>query len=78
MTDHQFEVELRIRAYKDQINGYILGWPQRENFEPFVPRVEGADGELNRQGTLDLPCYSAFTDADKVELLNTEPCPRTR
>ena len=78
MTDHQFEVELRIRAYKDQIDGYILGWPEREDFHPLVPVIKDRNGKLDRQETLDLPSYHTFTEADKVELLNTEPCPHDR
>ncbi len=72
MTNHQFEVELRIRAYIDQISGYILGWPQRETFTPIVPTINKADGSIDRQKTLDLPCYCSFTDDDKRLLLNTE------
>lgn len=75
MNDHQFKVELRIRAYKDQIDGYYLGWPQRENFVPIVPCIEGSNGNIDRQRTLELPCYHTFSDDDKERLLSAEPVP---
>jgi hypothetical protein len=75
MNDHQFEVELRIRAYKDQIDGYYLGWPQRENFQPIVPSVKDEAGKIMRERTLELPCYSTFSKDDRERLLSTDPVP---
>ncbi len=66
MTDHQFLVELRIRAYIDQIDGYPLGHPSREYFSPIVPTLGGET--VNREGTLALPCYHNFTDEERAKL----------
>jgi hypothetical protein len=82
MTDRQFMVELRIRAYIDQIAGYPLGHPGRENFRPIVPTHQtGAGGEhlsspeplrINRKLTLELPCYHNFTEEDRKLLLESD------
>lgn len=73
MTDHQFMNELWIRAYIDQIEGYPLGHPGRENFVPIVPSCRDSnDGPVNRENTLDCPCYDRFTSEDREALLKRE------
>lgn len=67
MTDHQFVVELRIRAYIDQISGYPLGHPAREDFSPIVPTI---GDPINREATLDLAAFSSsFSDEQKKKML---------
>lgn len=69
MTDHRFVIELKIRAYIDQIAAYGLGHPSREYFEPVVPILKNADDSINRRGTLNLPCFrNAFNDAERQVL----------
>jgi len=73
MTDHQFMVELRIRAYIDQIDDYPLGHPKRENFKPLVPaNYDSDDAPVNREMTLGNPCYHKFTAEDRELLLQRE------
>lgn len=73
MTDEQFLTELRIRAYTDQIAGYPLGHPARENFEPIIPRaLDTNEGPLNRKVTLEFPCYHNFTKEDHKLLLKVD------
>lgn len=70
MTDHQFMVELRIRAYISQIAGYPLGHADRETFEPTVPSFRDSnDAPVNREKTLEFPCYDGFTPEDREALL---------
>ena len=70
MTDHQFMVELWIRAYRDQIDGYPMGHPGRENFEPMYPyNLDSKDGPVNREKTLENPCYHTFTAEERALLL---------
>lgn len=73
MTDHQFLVELRIRGYIDQIAGYPLGHPKRETFDPMFPyNQDSDDGPVNREATLENPCYHAFTPEDRQLLLKRD------
>jgi len=69
MTDESVRNELWIRAYMDQVDGYAFGHPGRIGFRPTVPIFEHADGSLNREKTLELPCYHKFTSDQRVALL---------
>lgn len=73
MTDKQFMNELWIRGYIDQIAGYPLGHPGRENFNPIIPFNQDSDnGPVNRERTLENPCYHLFTADDRKMLLKRD------
>jgi len=68
MTDQQFENELWTRAWIDQIAGYPLGSPQRNQaFQPVVFPF------ASREEALDSPAYvNAFTPEERALLLQRE------
>jgi len=68
MTDAQFATELRINAYVNQIAGYPLGHPARENFKPIVVTFRKPDGSFDRRRTLDLPAYTFTADQQAMML----------
>lgn len=70
MTDKEFKNELWIRAFIDQIGGYYPGHPGRTGFEPMVPQNLDENGKLDRETTLESPCYHKFTQFERVLLLD--------
>ncbi|HLJ88824.1 MAG TPA: hypothetical protein VKZ53_18540 [Candidatus Angelobacter sp.] len=69
MTDLQFQRELWINAYINQIGGYPVGDPARQNFNPVLSIVKNVDGSIHRARTLDSPAYT-FSDTERDALLN--------
>lgn len=70
MTDHAFLVELHIRAYMDQVDGYPLGHPSREKFKPIVAMFHDKDGKIDRARTLENSFHN-FSTGDVALLMNT-------
>lgn len=70
ISDNQFLTELEIRAYIDQVAGYPIGHPRRKSFKPLFPVLrDSEDGPIDRQGTLNLPCFRSFAIQDREILL---------
>lgn len=73
MTDEQFAAELEIRAYLDQIGGFPIGDPVRQNYRAEWTVIrDAADGPVNREKTLAQPCYHRFTAEDRAKLLERD------
>lgn len=51
LTDAEFTS--RLRSHLSQ---------SKEGIKPVVPLIKNADGTINREETLSLPCYQNFTD----------------
>ena len=67
VSDVQFQKELEINCYCNQIRGYRVGQWQRMNFRPIVPTISDG-GLIDRQRTIDGPAYT-FTAEEKAILL---------
>jgi hypothetical protein len=69
MSDEQFKKELELRAFMDQISGYPIGHPQRNlGFRPIVTTI---GSPVDREKTLALACYNAFSGEERKALLVT-------
>jgi hypothetical protein len=71
VSDELFFNELWINCYRNQMDGYAVGSPQRVDFKPIVVTIPDGKGSYNRPRTLDGPAYT-FTEEQKAILLATE------
>ena len=69
MSDEQFDNEIAIQAFEDQLDGYPMGHPARDlAFRPITVKLG------TREAVLELPaCGSRFTPQQKALLLNRNP-----
>ena len=71
MSDKQFQTELWIRSWIDQIGGYPVGSPKRiKAFDPIVMTLDNPDGSVDREGTLDGPFFGVFAPEERAVLLD--------
>ena len=68
MTNDQFYDALYARAQRDQMEGYPVGHPSRENMEPIVAFM-GSRDRINRAETLKLPCYWKIGEDERARML---------